>query len=889
MNCMKTIRASTSHILGMLGALLILAGCSNPFNVPSAKVNVPTGNVTIEINGVGSAGNSGDGSTRTVHPDMSGLTYELSFEGPVMVANIAITGGSANVSLQQGSWTITAAARNGAASVASGSWTGVVGSDPVNVPITLAPVTGTDMTGTLSYTINGLANAQTATLSLMHFTSAETEGTAIDLNGEAAGTARNLQDIGADQDNLSLAAGMYLLNVQLVDSSGKVAGKTEAVHIYTGLSTAVSYGFSSFDFQAVIPLTADTWANGSLAADGQEWFSFTATAATQYIHVTFGTLTDLYVQLYDSAGAAVGSQTFMGNTGALFTTRTVTSGNVYYVRVTPYSSSYTGTYQIAFNSGFLPPGTTPTTLTADTWANGSLATDGQEWFSFTATAATQYIHVTFGTLTDLYVQLYDSAGAAVGSQTNLYGSALFTSRTVTSGNVYYVRVTPYSSSYTGTYQIMFSGGFLPPGATPTTLSADTWANGSLVSGGQEWYSFTATAATQYIHAAFGTLGALVVQLYDSAGAAVGDLTQLNGSNPFTTLTVTSGNVYYVRVTTDSTYTGTYQLAFNSGFLPPGATPTTLTANTWANGSLAAGGQEWYSFTATAATQYIHATFGTLPNLYVQLYDSAGAAVGSRTSLNGGSALSTSRTVTSGNVYYVRVTQFTYTTGTYQIAFNSSFPPPGTTPTTLTADTWANGSLAAGGQKWYSFTATAATQYIHVTFGTLTDLYVQLYDSAGAAVGGMTELSYNIMFISRTVTSGNVYYVRVRPYSSSYSGTYQIAFSGGFLPPGATPTTLTADTWANGSLAAGGQEWYSFTATAATQYIHATFGTLTDLLVQLYDSAGAAVGSQTRLSNSSAPATSRTVTSGNVYYVRVMSYPTYTGTYQIAFNASSTSP
>jgi hypothetical protein len=52
----------------------------------------------------------------------------------------------------------------------------------------------------------------------------------------------------------------------------------------------------------------------------------------------------------------------------------------------------------------------PIQLVYNTWADGVILTSsgrGQQWFKFTATENSQYIHVSFGTLTDLYVQLCD--------------------------------------------------------------------------------------------------------------------------------------------------------------------------------------------------------------------------------------------------------------------------------------------------------------------------------------------------------------------------------------------------------------------------------------------------------------------------------------------------
>jgi uncharacterized repeat protein (TIGR02543 family) len=105
-------------------------------------------------------------------------------------------------------------------------------------------------------------------------------------------------------------------------------------------------------------LTTDTWKDGNIPSSGsrEEWFKFTATAATQYIHVSFGTLTYLYVQLYDSSGTTtVGNQTILYNGIVKYTSQSLTSGQVYYVKVTPYTSSYSGTYKIAFNTSSTAP------------------------------------------------------------------------------------------------------------------------------------------------------------------------------------------------------------------------------------------------------------------------------------------------------------------------------------------------------------------------------------------------------------------------------------------------------------------------------------------------------------------------------------------------------
>jgi hypothetical protein len=555
----------------------------------------------------------------------------------------------------------------------------------------------------------------------------------------------------------------------------------------------------------VTTLTADTWADGSIAtSSGKQWFSFTAAAETQYIHFDPDTLTIVYVGLYDSNGSNVkdgesNSSTLSANT--LSTSRTLTIGNEYYIVVTPYGSG-SGTYKIAFGESTPPPSIdrttiSATTLTADTWANGNIATSsGEQWFTFTATGATQYIHfepgdADFG-IYRVYVQLYDSAGSTVENRKSSSSSSP-PSWTVTSGDEYYIKVTPYSGN--GAYGIAFSASSTPPPVTlpttgVTTLTANTFASGNIATnGGEEWFTFTATATPQYIHFEEGTLQAVSVQLYDSNGSKVENPVpvRLSANSPSASRTVTNGSVYYIKATPVGV-TGTYRIGFNTSSTtpPPSVTlpttnVTTLTADIWASGNIATtNGEQWFKFTATATTQYIHFEKDTLTNVYVQLYDNNGSRVGIRSGL-GPLGPYTSRELTSGYVYYIKVTPSS-SYGTYRIAFNESSGPPSITlpttgVTTLNANTWTNGNIStANGDQWFKFTATAATQYIHFEKGTMDTVFVQLYDSNGKGVEGGT---YNLP-ISQTLTVGSEYHIKVTP--TGNGGTYRIAFNASSTQP-----------------------------------------------------------------------------------------------------------
>jgi hypothetical protein len=279
---------------------------------------------------------------------------------------------------------------------------------------------------------------------------------------------------------------------------------------------------------------------------------------------------------------------------------------------------------------------------------------------------------------------------------------------------------------------------------------------------------------------------------DSNGSAVGSAF-LYSSNKYTSQTVTTGQEYYIRIRPDSSNSGTYQIGFNTSLSAPVNLPTTgvtqLTLNKMADGNIPTSSDvQWFKFNATASTQYIHVDFDGIPsNLYVQVYDSSGVPVGNEDYLYRSSSNNyISRTVTNGQEYYIRIRPYRSSEiGTYQIGFNTSTTKPIITlPTTgvtqLTLNTWEDGNLPKSGDvQWFKFTATASLQYIHVRFGTLIELYVQVYDSNGSVVGSENILNNTNTIIgttSRTVTTGEEYYIRIKPYFSSGKGTYEIGFT-----------------------------------------------------------------------------------------------------------------
>jgi hypothetical protein len=199
-------------------------------------------------------------------------------------------------------------------------------------------------------------------------------------------------------------------------------------------------------------------------------------------------------------------------------------------------------------------------------------------------------------------------------------------------------------------------------------------------------------------------------------------------------------------------------------------------------------------------------------------------------------------------------------------------------------------------KWYKFTASASSLFIHSKsdyyFGSNGNVYIQLYDSNGIAVGGMNN---QLNPIGVAVTSGNDYYIKTYTRYSPSAGygdiTHAITFSGDWMPPGVTPTPLTADVWNTAVFPQTAlTQWFSFTATASSQYFHFDPGSsYNGLYFQVYDSAGTPVGDRDSCHGATILSSSTTVISGQTYYIKIDSSYRTGGTWRIAFNDSAAAP
>jgi hypothetical protein len=408
-------------------------------------------------------------------------------------------------------------------------------------------------------------------------------------------------------------------------------------------------------------------------------------------------------------------------------------------------------------------------------------------------------------------------------------------------------------------------------------------------------------------------------VYDSTGTPVGSKTELYKSKYKSDYilhsfrAVTSGQVYYIKVTPYSTYSGAYQIMFSDSFIPKDADIVDIIGDTWVDGNIKVPAElksddveQWYKFTASANTKYIHTDGSTLK---IQLFDIKGTAIGEENTvppLLAKDPKYVSISVNNDEVYYIRVklgsayfsngADNKYTIGITQ---SQTKLPVITLPAEEDVTELPDNRLIDGGElqrddvRWFKFTATANIQYIHFIISgwtSETTAFGQLYDDTGAAVGEQIRwaaYSETDTVKSCTVVNGNEYYLKVTIYYNY--GTYQIGYNDSSTPPRITlptenVTQLTADTFSAGTLSSSAPEqWYKFTASDNTQYILFKPGAtspVTRVNVQLYDSDGKILGEKTGLDYNSSPIC-KEVENGEVYHIKVTA--NRSGSYQITFS------
>jgi len=560
-----------------------------------------------------------------------------------------------------------------------------------------------------------------------------------------------------------------------------------------------------------IPLIENLWKNDEITSstvDREIWYCFDAVSGKTYYlwwndsAVGDGSKTlDVKIDLYNTNGLLASSADNGWNQSQSITAN---SNGKIKIKVYPKNSSSVGTFALVHSTKSGKP--EHTLLTENKWTYGYIpASSEEQWFKFTATAATQYIHFIFGSLTNINIQLYDNDYNMVENKSNLSGNNKSFSSTLNKGQEYFIKVTPYSNS--GTYKIAFNLLSFAPSVNVSGNAAalihNFWSPGNITTpNSEQWFKFTATADTQYINLKVdsGTIKNVFVQLYDNNGNAVGNWEYITGNISFDR-SLYKGSVYYLQVMPtkilipSNSDKGSYEITFNKikGFptiieLPLNVLYTSGYFNTPES-------EVWFKFTAKAASHYFPVRITTTNNpplskLDYQLCNENGSPLESVTSLSVNEKNSgfIERSLTVGKTYYLKTSPSLGATGNsrFSITYNASSDAvirPSYMPA-IFFNEWSQGEIKGESkEQWFSYSPTSNALFTFHFIPLTGGLYAHVYDESGATVYQppeiITALTPSFLFI---LSSGNTYYIRITPSILSNAGKFSICVNTFVLAP-----------------------------------------------------------------------------------------------------------
>jgi len=180
------------------------------------------------------------------------------------------------------------------------------------------------------------------------------------------------------------------------------------------------------------------------------------------ININWSRVTEAtYYEVYRSTDATGTYSRIVTTTGLSCENTGLTANTTYYYKVVATNSDGISTYSsYASATTLLSNFDNYIQLTEGNRADGSLTvTNHEQWFSFTATASTQYIHVRLRSLDNIDIEVYNSSSNAIytgGSGSTSQGQVTTYRSGLTIGQVYYILVSPSISSSTGTFTILFN-------------------------------------------------------------------------------------------------------------------------------------------------------------------------------------------------------------------------------------------------------------------------------------------------------------------------------------------------------------------------------------------------------------------------------------------------
>ncbi|HEX8702247.1 MAG TPA: pre-peptidase C-terminal domain-containing protein, partial [Myxococcaceae bacterium] len=661
----------------------------------------------------------------------------------------------------------------------------------------------------------------------------------------------------------ALATGSY--SYQLVNQGSDEHGNT------TGTATPVVVGAPQDSGRIDTPFDAD-------------FFVFEALAGHIY-EITCTSSPNCALELLNSQGSVIGSS--IAPTAQL--KRKLSTAGPYYFRITRIPAT-TGTYTYRIvDLGLDDHGDDLASATALTpgapVATGKLELAGDvDVFSFSAQAGFLYEFTCGSTAIDCNLELLNSQGTVVASDTGSSTSALVR-RQLTTAGTYYFRVSGGSSgSATGTYNYQLQSfgqddhGNTPGSATPVVAGSPA-ANAFLeVATDVDVFSFSATANHIYQFTCLATLDCNVT-LTDGAGTVLAQDVS-SSANATVAYEFGTAGTYYFHVSSGNGGTGSYTYELQDlGLDDHGdtrATATAITASTTSSTGRVEtlGDQDFFSFAGEASTVYEFSCSSSAMDCDLQLYDSTGTVLLSDT--DSSSSAKVTYLVRTAATFYVRVYSGTATRGdyTYQLK-DLGTDDHGNTPATATPVTPAPAPVnarinSAADVDYFSFTSEAGHIYELECTSAAIDCNLVLTDASGTTVASDTA-SASRALIRVELAQAGTYYFRIFPGSASF-GDYAYALRDlgvddhGDSRAFATPIAPMASSAPGQIETSGDEDVFSFSGTAGRIYEFSCTLSAGDCDLDLVDSTGAL------LAQDVAPSSSARVVyelgAAGTYYVRL---------------------
>jgi len=323
--------------------------------------------------------------------------------------------------------------------------------------------------------------------------------------------------------------------------------------------------------------------------------------------------------------------------------------------------------------------------------------------------------------------------------------------------------------------------------------------------------------------------------------------------------------------------------------------------------------DWYAVSLSAGTEYTFdlkgtaTSAGTLTDPLLELFNSSGHLLGTNDDGGSGNDAKLTYTPSTSGAYYISADAYLSATGSYLLEMQASSNDAG-------ADIHSASSVSVGAPitgmidyaldaDWYAISLTTGTEYTfslqgNVQYGitTLSDPWLNLYNSSGSYLtfdddgGSGTDAS----LVYSPSTSG-VYYISANGYSNE---------TGGYiLEVQSTLIDIGSDTFSASSISVGGSvsstidfgydsDWFSVVLDAGVTYTFdmqgaaTSMGTLSDPLLNLYNSSGSYLTFDDDGGTGTNASLTYTPSSFGAYYIAANGFNDSSGSYSLQVQANT---